>query len=113
VSRWTTALAFPWQLPPPPINVGETIGAALAVRRAARVPALHGARVLFLIDNLACLGALAKGRSSATVLNAACSAAAAALLAAGIVPVYAWVASASQPADLASRPPLPAAGQGS
>ena len=81
----------------------EAEGAFLALRRAARDVKSHGVRQLILMDAIAVLSALQKGRSSAPTLRSCVKRCSAFLLAANIRPRFGYIPTAWNPADPPSR----------
>jgi hypothetical protein len=80
---------------------GEAV--LLALRRLTRSSNNHGKRTLILVDALAVLGALKRGRTSAPTLKSATKRIAAIILAADILPRYGYIPSEDNPADAPSR----------
>lgn len=106
---WTTALSGAWASGHDEhINVKETrvvgYGIDLALRRAA---CPFDGRVVVLIDSAVTLNALTKGRSSSFPLLRAVRRVSATLLATGVRPLYRFVESEANPADLPSRRLVP------
>ena len=85
------------------INVAETHAYVLALFRKVQDPSRIGTRGIYLIDSGAATGALAKGRSSAWLINRECQMASALCFAGGCRSFFCWVPSKKNPADLPSR----------
>ena len=81
----------------------ETASVFNYFRSVARQPRAQGKRTLVLVDSQVALGVCAKGRSSSRALNNVLSRLGALLSAANLQAVYAWVATALNPADGPSR----------
>lgn len=75
----------------------------LAVRHMASCPFTHGHRVISPVGNTSTLGAIAKGRSSASTLNQTCRIILSVLLKSNITLLPHWVSSALSLADKPSR----------
>jgi len=85
------------------ITLLEAHAALLWVRRRARNLSKHGMAFLHILDSWACLGGLAKGRSSSWRLNRVLRRIGALKVAAGMRQFLAWTSSALMPMDEASR----------
>ena len=81
----------------------EAEGAFLALRRAARDVKSHGVRQLILMDAIAVLSALQKGRSSAPTLRSCIRRCSVLLLAGNIRARFGYIPTAWNPADPPSR----------
>ena len=81
----------------------EAEGAFLAIKRAARDVKCHGYRQLILMDAIAVLSALQKGRSSVPTLRSCIKRCAVVLLAENIRPRFGYIPTAWNPADPPSR----------
>jgi hypothetical protein len=85
------------------ITLGESRVVVRLVRSLAACSRLHYSKVLFLQDNMATAGAMAKGRSPSPVLNYLCRQRAASTLAARLTLVLPWTETSLMPADGISR----------
>lgn len=120
-ARWRVAISGQWTRTPtqnPPgdreataeagrcaehINVLELRTAGYGLNHALRCGMPLGARCLLLTDSTVALHTLTKGRSSAAPLLRVMRGVAARLLATGVRPIYRFVESERNPADLPSR----------
>jgi len=99
---WVTKHAYGWRHPQH-ITLLEAHATLLWIRRRARDPTRHGFAFLHILDSWACLGGLAKGRSSSWRLNRVLRRIGALKVAAGLRQFLAWTSSALMPMDEASR----------
>ena len=102
-SDWRTSVSQRWKHRGEHITLGEGRAVLSGIRWLARQPRHHGTRVPFFIDSQACLGALAKGRSSSRKLNRICRRVAAYVCAARLKVSWLWVPTDHNPADAPSR----------
>ena len=102
-AQWETVISCGFWFQEDRIVLLEAHAVLMALRWLAVNPENFGKRIIFLVDSMALLGALAKGRSSTRRLNRLCRRVAALLLATRIRPVWVWVESALNPADAPSR----------
>ena len=98
------AIGTGWRLRRQKINLLELEAALLAVRHMQRSALTRGARVHFLIDNFAVLGALGKGWSSSRALNRLCRRLAAEKIHGDVALLLYWVPSHLNPADARRGP---------
>ncbi len=103
--NWRLLFRFPW-LHSQHISILEGQVVLALVRHLARNTKFHGHRFGNILDAAAPLGYLAKQRSSSSRANTVCKRVGAMLLAAGLVPLYAWTDTGQMPADRPSRPPF-------
>lgn len=101
-SAWRTIVSAPWRAPEH-INVLELRAVLTAVKWVLSHPQAVRSRVLILSDSQVVVGAVTKGRSSSQPLLRRLRALAALVLASGIRPTLAWVATDRNPADEPSR----------
>jgi hypothetical protein len=80
-AQWETVVSFAFWFHEERIVLLEAHALLMALRWLASNPENFGKRIIFLIDSMALLGALAKGRSSTRRLNRLCRRVAAMLLA--------------------------------
>ncbi|CAK0903846.1 unnamed protein product [Prorocentrum cordatum] len=99
---WSIGHGFPWRQEAH-INELEVGAAVNAVKWRARTTARFGTRYLHLLDSQVAASVLAKGRSSAKRLWGWMRAHASCLLACGSYPLYAYVDTDDNPADVPSR----------
>ena len=86
------------------IHLLEGRAALTGLKWLARQPSRHHSRVPFFVDSQACLGALAKGRSSSRKLNRICRRVAAYTCAAHLHIAWLWIPGGDyNPADAPSR----------
>ncbi len=106
--RWATIVAHRDGRDWDHITARELRAAGFAIRWVVSYPAAINTRLLVLGDSVAALGALAKGRSSSLALRTIQRPITALLLASGLSLRLAYIPSADNPADYASRHPLTA-----
>ena len=99
---WKVRLSYAWTSENH-INILEAQAVFDFMRSAIKSPSCHDVRKLFLVDSQAALGVLTKGRSGSRRLNAVLQRIAAVVRGCNVVPLYAWVPSAGNPADGPSR----------
>ena len=104
---WTSAVSGVWNTTNGDggehINIREVRAAGYGVNEAVRRGCALDGRVVVLLDSVVALSALAKGRSSSFGVLRAVRRVNAGLLATGIRPLYRFVESECNPADLPSR----------
>ena len=101
---WRMARAGAWRIPPRHITLGEIKTSYLAGEHVASRPrSSAGLRTIFLGDNQASLGALAKGRSSSPLMGSVCRKWLSLSLVASIFPVWVYIRSKASPSDVGSR----------
>ncbi len=100
--HWLTVVATKWEFDDH-IAILEMQSVVLALRWATTSRGLRDVRLPFLVDSIAALGALIKGRSSNRRMNHLCRRIAVMLVYFNIVPLWLWVPSALNPADGPSR----------
>jgi hypothetical protein len=100
--HWRTIVASPVRFPGSHINSLEGAAAVLGLRWALSTPSTIGSRVLLLSDSSVIVSALAKGRSSSRVAQAA-RRFAALQLAAAVRVTLVWIPTDKNPADSPSR----------
>ena len=83
----------------------ELRAALSEVKLRSRSVKLHGQRYLHLVDSNVALGILTKKRSSSYLLQRVIAKLNTLELASGVFPIYAFIRSAHNPADYASRSP--------
>ena len=99
---WSIGHGFPWRQEAH-INELEVGAAVNAVKWRARTTSRFGTRYLHLLDSQVAASVLAKGRSSARRLWGWMRAHACYLVACGSYPLYAYVDTDDNPADVPSR----------
>jgi hypothetical protein len=99
--RWHVEMSFP--LTDAHINVQELRAVLAALKWRARMLPEHRHRFIHMVDSQVSLLALAKGRSSSTRLAFVIQRIAALCLAAWLVPIFAYVETSDNPADMPSR----------
>lgn len=103
VERWKWQIGGSFPLSGQHINALEMQAILATFRwRTAKSGSVR-ARILHIADSQVCLSVLVKGRSSSYVLNRIVSKVNALILAANLLPVYAFIGSARNPADRPSR----------
>jgi hypothetical protein len=100
--RWKTVIAHKWDYQSR-IDILEGEAVLLGLKWLLRDSGHRGRRVVFLVDNMALLGALKKGRSPSKRLNRVCRRVAAHVLGGDLYVDYYYVRSADNPADGPSR----------
>src|SRR5687767_7001554 len=106
--RWATIVAHRDGRDWDHITARELRAVGAAIRWVVSHPAAVNTRLLVIGDSVAALGALAKGRSSSLALRCILRPITALLLASGLSLRLAYIPSADNPADYASRHPLTA-----
>ena len=104
--RWATIVAHSDGRDWDHITARELRAAGAAIRWVVSYPTAINTRLLVIGDSVAALGALAKGRSSSLALRSILRPITALLLASGLSLRLAYIPSAGNPADYASRHPL-------
>ena len=99
---WKTVISFPWDFSDS-INVLEARALLNTVRWKAQRSSFVNSRFIHLLDSQVCLGALNKARSPSINLNRVICRICAHVLAASARPIYAYVPTDTNPADLPSR----------
>ncbi len=102
-ANWTVVLSTRWKFEEKHIVILEGQALIFALRWIASQPHLLGSRIVFLLDSLSLLGAVAKGRSSSSRLNRICQKVSALILATAIRPLWVYVPTHINPADAPSR----------
>eukprot|EP00438_Fugacium_kawagutii_P027179 Skav234838 [mRNA] locus=scaffold1428:135350:140785:- [translate_table: standard] len=99
---WKTAQAYRWRRSEH-INVLELRAILRSLEWRARTATFHSCRFLHMSDSQICLAVLTKGRSSSRQINRVLRKIHSLCLALNLLPLWAWVASAVNPADEPSR----------
>ena len=103
VERWKWSVGGSFPLSGQHINALEMQAILAAFRWRVGRSGSTRARILHIADSQVCLAALVKGRSSSYVLNRIVAKINALILAANLLPIYSFIASARNPADRPSR----------
>lgn len=101
-TTWVTAISHKWSLKRP-IHILEGKEVILGLKWFLRTVGNHGRRVVFLVDNMAFIWALKKGKSSHPSLNKICRRVASLVYVGDFLVEYLYIASADNPADESSR----------
>lgn len=102
-AQWTELISSPWRLPVTHINELELHAVLVAVRWVLSHPSAVGTQLMLLTDSSSVYFGINKGRSSSPRVLSLLRRYAALLLAGGLTVLPAWVPSALNPADNASR----------
>ena len=103
IERWKWNVGGSFPLSGQHINAFEMQANLATFRWRTSRPSSVRARILHIADSQVCLAALVKGRSSSYVLNRIVAKVNAIVLAANLLPIYGFIASARNPADRPSR----------
>ena len=100
--NWTTVISTKWKFTDN-IAILEMQALFLAIKWLTNNRASRDIRQVFLIDSMAVLGCLLKGRSSCRRLNHLCRRIFTLLTVCNIMPIWLWIPSEMNPADKPSR----------
>jgi len=101
---WRVCLSFKWRHGSGShINVLELAAVHATLRWLSRSSSFRSKRVLHLVDSQVCAGVLTRGRSSSRQLQSLLKNIAAVCVATDLYPIYAYVHTALNPADVPSR----------
>jgi hypothetical protein len=106
-ARWTEIISAPWRQPVTHINELELHAVLIAVRWVLSHPSAVGTQLMLLTDSSSIYFGMNKGRSSSPRVLSLLRRYAALLLGGGLTVLPAWVPSALNPADDASRRLVP------